>query len=209
MTLGVVLFMTNGVIMYAADLSLCGIARDNRSAHRALHGSCMFLGALLVIAGFLVAFTEHEANDMSQIAAHKPPLHKAHVWIGYITAALMIVLVVVGLYKILLYARDPANERHQRVTAFLAWHGIFGRYAYVFGMLNICLGAALVFADQKVFLGLIIALISIIVLLAIFENSCGPKQASAQAGGHDGPIRSSLLYGGSSSSSKSDGIINS
>jgi Eukaryotic cytochrome b561 len=198
MTLGVVLFMTNGVVMYAADLSIFGITRDNRSAHRALHGACMFLGALLVVAGYLVAFTEHETNGVSQIARGKPPLNQAHVWIGYITVVAMILLVLVGLYKMLLYARDPTNERHLRITALLSWHGVFGRFAYLLGMLNICLGVAVLF-DSKVFIGVSIAVIALIVVLALVENSCGPKQASAQAAGHDGP----LLY-----PRKSNGAIN-
>jgi hypothetical protein len=85
---------------------------------------------MCLVVGYLVAFTVHQANGVSHIAAGQPAIRQAHVWLGYVTLAGVVLQVLVGLYKYIVKTRDNAR------TA--TWHGKLGPLVWLVGIVTIC-----------------------------------------------------------------------
>lgn len=60
MTLGCVLFMSNGIVTYVSDYWIFSDEMNDRGNMRVVHGVLQFLAATCLLAGFL---TMYVAND--------------------------------------------------------------------------------------------------------------------------------------------------
>ena len=78
------------MLAYVLDEPSASVAAylPDKRARRVLHGACNLAGTLLTVAGFVLAFTYHEALGKPHAGLNEPAWHKtasrpAHIIIGY------------------------------------------------------------------------------------------------------------------------------
>ena len=111
MIVGFCFLMPLGVLSYVMDFGRRGNAAfPSLESRRSLHGILLFLSALCIVVGFIIAFTCHERgcgihkvqNHMPwtwQPATNSPNVRSAHVVIGYIAVGLTVMQAAIGMYK--------------------------------------------------------------------------------------------------------------
>lgn len=150
---------------------------QDRATRRIVHGTIQFVGALFAAAGYLVVFTAHETEGRSQWAMNSPATARWHVGFGYATLFLVVGQVVVGLYKLVLRARNPPQT-------IAKWHGHLGLGIYSLGIASLIIAVKYWWIDLHEYpavAGVTIAMLCVLFVLTLTETACGPRRSADQS----------------------------
>jgi len=104
---------------------------------------------------------------------------KAHVWLGYLTLAGVLLQVVVGLFKFVLKARKPRSKWAQ-------WHGIAGAVTFTFGIMAAVMACSFMWLGdestpkEKAVGATAIVLLVLLLLVTAADLVLGPKPPPPQ-----------------------------
>lgn len=151
---------------------------------RVVHGILQFSGATCLLAGYLTMFVANDKKHGSQIAqdaghGSASRLIRAHVWLGYITLAGVLLQVFVGLFKFVLKARKPRSKWAQ-------WHGIAGAITFTSGILAAIMACAFMWlgegatTKQEAVGATAIVLLVLLLFVTAADLVLGPKPKESQ-----------------------------
>lgn len=151
MSLAFLLCFPVAMLAYVLDEPSASVAAwlPDKRARRVLHGACNLAGTLLTVAGFVLAFTYHEALGKPHAGLNEPAWHQtasrpAHIIIGYMVVIAIFGQCVAGLVKFV--QRDgPAPPP---TGGLLSYHGLVGPVVWLLGLL--CIVLALYFEYLEV-----------------------------------------------------------
>lgn len=175
MTTAVAAVFPIGLVTYATTFSsrLEGQLPD-RASRRWLHGMLMLTGTLLLVTGYLIAFTYAQQTGPAgiHVAIGQPVAVKVHVYAGLTTLVLAVLQTLVGLYKYVLKVRDGTKR-------FL-FHGLFGPVVWLSGVVTV--GSALYLrvwaaTNSRAEASIAWTLLSLLAASVLAELFLGPRRA--------------------------------
>jgi cytochrome b561 len=151
-----------------------------RSSRRLVHGALQMLAGCCALAGYLIAFVSNESPDPGdQFAIGSGSTTAMHVWLGYITLLAVFAQCILGMYKMVLKARDDA-------ATCAPWHGTVGPVIFLLGCVTACFGCGIWFTDDDNNVtgqgaGLIVGILIVMVLVLVQLCAC-PAPSTTEAG---------------------------
>mmetsp|Transcript_23056 Transcript_23056/g.59293 ORF Transcript_23056/g.59293 Transcript_23056/m.59293 type:complete len:255 (-) Transcript_23056:51-815(-) len=165
MTTGFSAMMTAGRAAYLWDSDAKQINK-----RRQQHGWTMAAAALCILLGYAAIFVAHQRTGASHFAAASSPIRKIHVYAGYLSLVLMVVVLVVGGVKI----RFLVTQGEKRYP----WHGQLGKAVMYLGAVTEVIGV-LMWSWPLAYAGLVAVVMVVAALLGIGT----PRQTGPAGGG--------------------------
>lgn len=153
-----------------------------RSSRRLVHGVLQMLAGGCALAGYLIAFVSNESPDPGdQFAIGSDSTTAMHVWLGYITLLAVLAQCILGMYKMVLKARDDA-------ATCAPWHGTVGPLIFVLGCITASFGCGIWFTDDNnaitgqgagLIAGILIVALLVLVQLCVCPAASATNAAAA------------------------------
>mmetsp|Transcript_105119 Transcript_105119/g.240868 ORF Transcript_105119/g.240868 Transcript_105119/m.240868 type:complete len:231 (-) Transcript_105119:263-955(-) len=169
--------MTTGRAAYLLDSDAKQIGK-----RRSQHGMMMATSAVCALLGYSAIFVAHHRAGASHFAAASSPIRKIHVYVGYLTLLLTLVVLVVGLVKIQLLT-TKGEKRYP-------WHGQLGKAVMYLGAVTEVIGVAM-WSWPLAYVGLVAVVIVAAALLGIGT----PRQTGPPPGYNPDPFEGEPLCG--------------